>query len=937
MLILGPIGFATPWLLAGLVALPALWVILRAVPPAPVRRRFPGVALLLGLGDSRHESERTPWWLLLLRMLALAALILAFAGPVLSPGPEQGGRGPLLLLADGSWAAARDWDAQLARMTRALDEAGRDGRPVAVVLLTDAPAQMPPFTDAGAAAATLGALVPRPWEPDAATMAAFGAALSGGFDTLWLSDGLARAGRDDLLARLRAQGAVTVMQSPAPVLALRPALADEGALTITVLRSPAGPATDIALTATGPDPAGTPRLLAETRAHFDAGATEATARLVLPPELRNRITRIDLPEAPSAGGTALSDDSLRRREIALVAARGAGEALDLVSPLHYLRQALLPGADLIGNLPLGEVIPANPDVIILADVATLPPDEAAALRVWVEGGGMLVRFAGPHLAGADFAALAGDPLLPVRLRAGGRSLGGTMSWGEPRAIAPFAETSPFHGLRVPADVSVRAQVMAEPGPDLAGRVIAKLTDGTPLVTRATLGAGQVVLFHVTANAEWSSIPLSGLFVQMLDRLAVSSGGGPEGAADLEGTTWVASALLDAWGGLTPTGAEAGVSGERIAAGPPGPDLPPGLYAGADRRLAVNVIEPDRILAPARWPEGVTIEGPAPAAQLPLAGWLLALAVGLLVLDAGASALLFGPRVRAGRAGRAGRMAVLVAGLLAVATVQAPAPLHAQAAAPPDPAAEALALAATAQVVLAYVETGDERVDALSRAGLTGLGAALRARTAVEPGPPMAVDPGRDEIAFFPLIYWPITADAPLPSAAAYQRLNRYLQSGGMILFDTRDAGMAGIGDSSPEGQRLRAIAAPLDIPPLAPVPADHILTRTFYLLEDFPGRYATGTLWAEAPPPDAELAEGMPFRNLNDGVTPVVIGGNDWAAAWAVNDHGEPLVPVGRGAEGERQREMALRFGINLVMHVLTGNYKSDQVHVADLIERLGQ
>jgi hypothetical protein len=68
-----------------------------------------------------------------------------------------------------------------------------------------------------------------------------------------------------------------------------------------------------------------------------------------------------------------------------------------------------------------------------------------------------------------------------------------------------------------------------------------------------------------------------------------------------------------------------------------------------------------------------------------------------------------------------------------------------------------------------------------------------------------------------------------------------------------------------------------------------------------------------------------------------VIGGNDWAAAWALDESGAPMVPVGRGYAGERQRELALRFGVNLIMHVLTGNYKSDQVHVPALLERLGQ
>ncbi|MFN7051853.1 MAG: DUF4159 domain-containing protein, partial [Gemmobacter sp.] len=230
---------------------------------------------------------------------------------------------------------------------------------------------------------------------------------------------------------------------------------------------------------------------------------------------------------------------------------------------------------------------------------------------------------------------------------------------------------------------------------------------------------------------------------------------------------------------------------------------------------------------------------------------------------------------------------------------------------------------------------DARVDDLAAAGLRGIGQRLYERTTVEPAAPMGVDLERDELAFFPFLYWPMTADQPIPSLAAYQKLNQFLRTGGMILFDTRDAGLGGNG-SSPEAKKLQMIASGLDIPPIEPVPDDHVLTRTFYLLQDFPGRH-TGPIWVEAAPPDAEQAEGMPFRNLNDGVTPVVIGGNDWAAAWAVDDRGLPMFPVGNGSGGERQREIAYRFGINLVMHVLTGNYKSDQVHVPALLERLGQ
>ncbi|NCU20573.1 LytTR family transcriptional regulator, partial [Candidatus Falkowbacteria bacterium] len=124
---LGALGFASPALLWGLLALPILWVLLRAVPPAPIRRLFPGVALLLGLADETQQADRTPWWLLLLRMAALAAAIIGFAGPVLNPEVKTRGAGPLLIVVDASWASARDWPRRAERIGAALAEAALAG------------------------------------------------------------------------------------------------------------------------------------------------------------------------------------------------------------------------------------------------------------------------------------------------------------------------------------------------------------------------------------------------------------------------------------------------------------------------------------------------------------------------------------------------------------------------------------------------------------------------------------------------------------------------------------------------------------------------------------------------------------------------------------------------------------------------------------------
>ncbi|WP_372885213.1 DUF4159 domain-containing protein, partial [Shimia sp.] len=666
----------------------------------------------------------------------------------------------------------------------------------------------------------------------------------------------------------------------------------------------------------GLDPSGAARVLAVLPLRFAPGARAASGALALPAELRSRITRFEIAGIGSAGAVSLSDDSLQRREVALVSGREEREGLQLLSPLHYLRQALAPNAELLEGA-LGDLLPANPDVVVLADVDSLPPDDETALTDWVERGGLLLRFAGPRMAASGVGRSEEHPLMPVRLRAGGRSVGGAMSWGAPKALAPFGEDSPFFGLVVPDEVRVTAQVVAQPDPELAERVIAELSDGTPLVTRKTLGQGQVVLFHVTANAQWSGLPLSGLFVRMLDRLAILSapdGGDPEA---MTGTRWQPVRVLDGFGRLTDGQTLPGVAGEALATAPLGPQLRPGLYRDGKRLVARNLLRAgDDALQAADWPAGVRIEGLGAAPARALAGLFLAATLILLAADVLATLVLSG--LLSGRR--------LASSLLLL--VLLPQGAEAQ---------EDRAIAVTREVVLAHVLTGAPAVDEIARAGLYGLSRTLFLRTSVEPADPVAVDLETDALTFYPLLYWPITPQQPIPSAKAYAKLNAYLRSGGMILFDTRDSDIARYGAASPNGRRLQRLAAPLQIPALDLLPHDHVLTRSFYLLQDFPGRHDGREIWVEASPRDAVRVEGMPFRNLNDGVTPVVIGGNDWAAAWATDRRGNALVPVGRGRSGERQRELAFRFGINLVMHVLTGNYKSDQVHVPALLDRLGQ
>lgn len=923
--------FLFPWLLVALALLPALWWLLKMTPPAAKRIPFPALRILEGLRAEEETPARTPLWLALLRMVLAALIVLALAHPILGGGLRFPGGGPVILAVDDGYAAAADWPKRQAVMQEVLTAADRASQ--AVALLTTAPPESgetiapPEPLPVAEARKLVQASVPKPWPTErAAAAAALDAALAGAEgETLresaaiiWISDGIKDGGEDGLGSRLAGLGDLRVLlAADLPHVLLAPET-EAGRLTARAVRPGAEGLPPEILPLRASDEAG--HVLAEPSLVFAAGSAEARAMIDLPVDVANKITRLDIVERPGAGSVFLMDERWRRRNVGLVTVQPQESDRPLLGDLYYLKRALSPFSDVHVGM-LAEVLKTDPSVLVLPDSVALAPDDRANLSGWIAGGGTLVRFAGPHMAeSADLAAgTPRDELIPVALRRGGRALGGVMSWTAPMALAPFPAASPFAGLAVPDDVAVERQVLAEPSLDLESKTWAQLADGTPLVTAERRGDGTLVLFHITANAEWSNLPISGLFVEMLKRIVALGHGSLAGTG---GEPLAPYKSLDGFGRLVAPFAAA------IAfdpAEPPalGPKHPPGFYGSEEARLAVNLggaIE--KLAAITSYPAGADTGALAPAPETDLKPWLWLAAFALALADIVISLALRGllPRLRLARAAALG---AFVAGAFSLFA----AGIHAE---PQMLSGDEAIIAATSQTRLAYVRTGDGATDEVSAAGLSGLSRVVARRTAAELASPMSVDIERDEILFFPLIYWPVSVEQPPPSPAAVDKINRYLATGGIILFDTGDAKL-GADDrygafswSGPGAANLRRIAENLQIPPLVPLPADHVLTKSYYLMQEFPGRYPGGTLWVAG-------AEGQ----ANDGVSPVVIGGNDWAAAWALSERSRPMYAVVPG--GGMQREQAFRFGINLVMYALTGNYKSDQVHVPAILERLGQ
>lgn len=942
-----PFAFGFPLALFGLLLLPVIWWLNRLTPPKPTQEPFAPFEILARVLKKEDTPAKSPWWLTLLRVLLAALIIIALAEPILNPREERlVAQGPVLMIIDNSWSSAPDWQQYQDTANAFIDEAENNDLPVIIAQATAVQNDLSLGT-ADQARQVLASFEPAPIQPfQSDIITPIETALAGRkIDTAIVLTNNVEAENTgaffDGLLRLAPNRVEFVTPNNANLIGITSAQNESTSVTVGLTRL--SDQTNATYEISGYDIKSRPIINGEIT--FESGERSKTANLTAPFELLNDVVRLSVHDNKHAAGSYLLDDRFQRRKLALF----SGETQDLINPLltpsHYIERAAQPFADFIdvtsADLTTGltSLIEQGPSALILSDIGSLDIEVEDELLEWINGGGTLIRFAGASLAALPPSQSGNDPLLPVRLRSGERQFGGSLTWAEPKTLAPFAQNSPFFGIQLSNDIIVRRQVLAEPSLDLADNTWASLDDGTPLVTAKSIGSGRIVLFHISAETTWSNLPLTGEFAEMLRRtiaLTYSAAANNDNNAETAQTSFLPPFRTMTADGLLVT-ADGSISPLEIT--PSGAIIPngatrPGLFGSEDGWRAVNLLAEDDILRKAELPEtnlDIVTSTMSLGSAFEFKSWLLLAALMMLFLDALIIMWMSGAFSRL-RMTRSSTFAAK-ASLLALVILSASALGLNEASAQDSKVGDAEIIERLESTQLAYVITGDRQIDRISELGLNGLNFYLRTRTALEPSPAVGIDIETDELSFHPLLYWPISETAPLPSKAAMTNIENFMKRGGTVLFDTRDAIISLNGSASARTQKLRQILDGLIIPPLEPVPTDHVLTKTFYLLEKFPGRYANGELWVEALRPETSGANQL--VNGGDGVSSIMITSNDFAGAWAMDASRRSILPM--VPPNERQRTLAFRSGVNIIMYMLTGNYKADQVHLPALLERLGQ
>ena len=908
MSLLSALSFGNPIALWGLLSIPGIWILLKIYPPVPKTIFFPALRFLNNIRNEEETAGNTPLWLLLFRILLVSVLIIAFSQPVYNAKPKFLNNDTLLLVIDNGWSSSINWEKRKEVLIDYIDRAEQQKIPI--IILPTAPKNNVLnkellLLNALDAKSNIEFLTPNPWPSNYKLVNDKLEELPNdkNYKIIWLWDGIDHENDDSsqiFAKNLESMGNLSVIDSlnNSPVKIIKNVSSiNNNNFSIEIHRNIGSLEETVFLRANG----NKGKLLNRKEVTFGENNRIITTDLIIPNELRNELTSISIENVNNAGAIYLFDEKWRKRNVGIYGDKEAFRTQPLLSPAYYLDRAIN-SFHKVQISQIDKLIKDEISVIILPGVGTIGEAINKELKEWIKNGGVLIRFAGPNLEGSN------TDLLPVKLRSvDSRAFGGALSWTEPVSIKTFTKNSPLYGVNIDNDILIKKQVIAEPSSDLFNKTWASLEDGTPLITGQKYDKGWNVFFHVTANADWSNLPLSGTFVEILDKIINMSSGQLESEDNIPLSPYK---LLDGFGRLVEPTGEAlptDFNKENLI---PSSGHAPGFYGNELFMRSLNLGDKLASLTPqtVTFMDETTIEKFSSNNTFELKSYLLIALLILVFLDYFISLSIRG-RINFKNLVNISKSIIIFSVCVISLNLSQ---------------AEAKNKISALETHLAYVLTLNEEIDATSYLGLSELTKVLRERTSVEAGLPIGINIVEDDISFYPIIYWPIVSNKNLLTENTIKKIQVYMKNGGLIVFDTRDQSPNNIISKkvSQEQVYLKDILKSLDLPALIEVPENHVIRRSFYLLDELPGRYTGGSVWVEAT-----------AKNSRDGVSSIIIGGNNWAAAWAKDNSNKPIFTVIPG--GEKQREFSYRFGINLVMYSMTGNYKADQVHIKSILKRL--
>ncbi|MED5423642.1 MAG: DUF4159 domain-containing protein [Pseudomonadota bacterium] len=918
--------FITPMALWAALALPILWFVFKTIPPHPRLIKLPTARFLKDIETEDSQKDDIPWWLKLLRIILMACVILAAAGPYLAPKqPVKIDGDAIAIIMDNSWAAAPQVEKQRTKAASLINLAEQKGKKIVLIETIPEHKNISPIKLLIPAEARnrVKHIQIYPWEADhAALLNNFKeqeSILSKAKTFYWLGHGYNDGDINALSKYLRNFGKVIYFDPDSKTRArvIKGALNKDGKDTYKYAQFDGFYYND-----------------QRDYKLFLKDSFSNVLGFMNFDEIRNN-TNEDLAPlwdalsnnddtAPSyiqigpykhAASTYFLPAEILKQKVGIVSGQDTvdREISPLIQAIYYISKAV-EGKAPYSIDPVDKLLDWGAKLIIVPENYVLNQSDMDKLSKWVKQGGTLLRFPPNQQDGLN----AEDILLPVELLKEERSIAGRIDWQEPLSLAKIPEDSPLAGIPFDKQLEIKRQVLAVPSARDNASIWAVASDGTPIISARDEGQGRIILIHTQAKPGWSNMPLTGFFVNVLHRIIdISSGARMQTSksSDTESMTQMGFTpykKISAQGELIPADhTQIELSIQDLRNKPLSYDYWPGIYHSNNAEYIVNLgdkLGPLNLINARQL--NADIQPYSYDRNINLRIYFIIAALVLFFIEWIVVALLSGAGQRINIIQIVRKANLFIPLFMAVSILSLPA------AAADDDASRANSLN------LAYVETSNPIVNAMAQKGLQYVANALTQRTALLNVRVVGVNIAKDDLAFYPLLYWPI--ENQTLDDESYARSNDYINTGGMLFIDIRNGRKLAQSFYS-RNQPLHTLGEKLFIPLLSPLPQNHVLRKSYYLVsrDNIGGRHASGDIWLDLGGNTPKTDEST--EETSQHVASLIIGSNDWIGIWS--DENADIY----------KRENALRFAINLVMYALTGTYKQDQVHTKAILERLNQ
>ncbi|MBN8646846.1 MAG: DUF4159 domain-containing protein [Caulobacterales bacterium] len=870
--------FLSPIALFVLVALPIIYIVSRFVPKPPKSINFGAIFILKNIIAPRPIPKHAPLWLKILRLFLAGIFILACAMPILqNPNSAKIISKDILLVIDDDVANANEFNQIKNELKNFIDIESTKNNALKLVVQNCNSKTLNPINSPQNAKNYIDTIIPKPIICDKGNYIKTLGDIRENYRVIYIANNVNQlndAKFFEILNRI-SNGDLIIRRPNINFAIIESANIEKNGLRLNIISN--GQFSK-KITIFGENS----KVLISNNIHNGGNFIEISQNIL-------RMAQYLKIEGQNNAAATYIIDAFNRRPLILTPKANSSDQ-PLLSDANFINSAM----EIIGDVKNyeGKIdFKAAPNAIIFGDVENFDDVETNALMQYLKNGGTIIRFLGPKSLSKEESPFFTAPinLVPHILSTGFAV--------ENLSIAPLPKNSIFSDIEFPQKINIGQSILLKSANNDAKTLI-NLSDGAPLLSMREIGAGKLYMFHTSAAPIWSDIGLSNLQLAFLKRIILQTSAKAIPASTLEANVILRPRIvIDENGNLskntngikpfiTPITNQTKVDNDHYA----------GIYEGDGASLVINAGTNIKELKPQNLPKSQDFENDTKS--LALYSYLLFFGFILLLID---NMILNLPKFSFKKASGIVSALIIFAFLI-------PHPTNAQ----------TKSQEKSDDIKLTFLITPDNITNEQAKAGLNGISQILRRRTNIEPSGIIGLDPSKDELAKHPIIYWLLPKTSQSLPLEAVQNLNKYMQNGGILFIDTRGLSM----EPKRAQDILKTAVNGLKIPPLEKVPPEHVLKKTFYILQNFPGFYSNASLWVQS--------DATTNYSANDGVSPIIISNGDLARAWAQKTPENGFDAI----NDDFAHELSLRVGINIYLYALTGQYKADQVHVRSLLER---